>query len=1329
MRRFAWFVAVVSVVLAGWVFFFPVPLGWAARMGMARALPADGPLQVGLESATFRWRWGDSALSLEVIGLSATAGGRPLATWRGLIIEVPKAGLWQRRFAPAQITLRDPRVTLDQTSTGALALVAPPGAKPEATTSSAPPDLGPLAPVLPAPGGATKLILEGVIVQLRNGAGEVRLPFGRIETTLARLADGALALDLSLPLTAGLTSPHLTAHASLDPRTNRGEFAIALPAFATADLPVLPGAPPLPLHGTVALDLAGHYDLAALRLDDISGGFSVLDGDLTLPSDLLATKLDLEQIKLRGRADLRAQRFVLETGRVRIGALDVNVTEFEATLGDQIKARWQLEIGGLKGAAMRPLLPVAHRARVPLSDDAIDLVALDRFTTRGNAELERSAAGVWSSKNLEAEGRTELSLGREPFVAAWNARQAPGTDNIALDVSLPAFVPGRWPTALIAGTPVGVVDLPLAFSAQALLSRAGEPRSARLALTGGAGTLKPLQPGMPPLDVRQLEVRLESEQFDRAWRIPVARLGLTNGAGVELVDARAEYSPQQITAVGDLRATGLSGEFLALWLPPDAWKPLTTLNLPPREIALNRMSVRFDAKATALAAGGWQPASLAAKVDVQLRLHTANLGLAAQLTLPDAGSPIEATVDLAEFRPPQLGVVLPEGLTTAAFDFPVSLHAMARANLQGELAAAAIQLRAGSGRVKTPPAFGDLDLPLKGLALDAAYDPKRARAEVQALRLEAGGLRFDVSDVVTTIAPPYIATGRLELAAFALRPLLALWPASQQPELRRTVETTLRGGEFLGAQFDWGVKFDPAAQPALSISQLKGAARLAQIEAVTDAVPGPVAIASITAALDYPQATLELQDVTMPSAKLSAVRVQVSALDRPTPAASLAAKFETDLGVANTIWKFAPPEMLTGTVAGEFSAQVPFDVAAVEARVAFDFTKAKLQLPGFPNATPDTLTLNARVAQPLAKDVATKASFSLDTSAWLGAPVHLAGRATLTAGDHQPDSIEVTAYEHGRTRLQASFKQPSASRREISLTGPYLNLVPLLRAGLAAADALAARPVAPVAKTVAPVESTAPATMKIDVSVGEIEFGPGQNARKFELHSELDKNWPASLTLSAVSGIDDALRAELGGPAAHQTFKLTIADASGWMRTLAAPWSATPPAPGQFGSLVTQLMKVPTMVSGGSVTIEAEMRRSEPEWLRGRLQLTRATLIRPPYVLQLLALKSGKSFEKSPVIEEFSIGRLTLSPTTVGVTDISLIGSGLINNLKVKSASYGLTDEALKVDGEYFGVGFDVIGTRADPKIFLKDSNKLIRAIGTRNEFDFDNPTPKPKKP
>ena len=109
------------------------------------------------------------------------------------------------------------------------------------------------------------------------------------------------------------------------------------------------------------------------------------------------------------------------------------------------------------------------------------------------------------------------------------------------------------------------------------------------------------------------------------------------------------------------------------------------------------------------------------------------------------------------------------------------------------------------------------------------------------------------------------------------------------------------------------------------------------------------------------------------------------------------------------------------------------------------------------------------------------------------------------------------------------------------------------------------------------------------------------------------------------------------------------------------------------------------------------------------------------------ALKSGKSLQASPLIEQFSIGKITINDDQLRVEEIVVNGSGLINNLKVRSADYGLSSETVKVDGDYFGVGFDVIGTRADPQVFLKDSNLMLRAIGTRNEFDFDTqPAPAP---
>lgn len=1321
----------LAAVLIGWGLLFPVHLGWAARLAIARALPADGPLQLGVEAVTFRWRWGQPALTVEVRGIAASARGRPLASLRELVVELPKSGLWRRHFAASQITLREPHLTLDLTPDGALAIVAPPSPAKPVAPPAGPPDLKPFALILPAAGESLRLTIEQLAVQLRTQAGEARVPFGRSETTLAHAAGGTLQLDLALPLMAGTPPPSFTARVSLDPRTGRTEFTVKLPAFATTDLPVLPGAPPLPLQATIALDATGHFDLATGKLTDVAGGVSVINGDVFLP-DPNKTKLRVERVELRGRADLGTQRAILETGRVRIGDLDINVVELETTLGATMQSRWQIEIAGLKGSAILPLLPADLRQRLPLSDEAINLLALTRATTRGTATVARDTAGAFSSKNIQAEGRVEIALGREPFVAMWSARQAEHAELLTLDVALPAFVPARWPAALLAGTPAGALDLPLALTAQATLTPAGEPRSARVAFTGAAGTLQPLQPGMPPLAVRSFEVRVETEQFDRAWRVPVARLELANGAIAELAGLQAALSPTQFTAQGELRASGLTGEFAAPWLPAGSLAPLVNFGLAPRDLGLSRITTRFTAKAIAQKGGGWQPAALTATTDLQLRLRAVPLALTAQVTLPESGSHVEATLDLAEVRVSQLGLPLVEGLTTAAFDFPVSLHASARANLKGELAAAGVRVLAGPGRVRTPPQFGDVDVALKSITLDASFDPVGKRAIVKTLAFDAGGLRANVGDLTATIAPPHVVSGRLGLEPFAMGTLLALWPASQQPELRRTVQTTLRAGEFLGAQFDFGVTLDPSAKPALNISRFQGTARLGQIEAQHSSLPGAVTIAGLKATVDYPQATLELEKLTVPGASVPAARAQVSALNTPAPTASLTASFEADLVAANQAWKFAAPGLLSGSTRGELSVQAPFTADPIDIRAALDLTRAKVTLRNFPDATPDVLSVSARLSHVLSADLAPTAEFSMSAGKWLDAPLALAGRVTLTAGDRRPSLIELTNYEHGRTRLQARVALPSATHQEISLTGAYLDLVPLLRAGLAAADALAARvPAAssPTPTAAAPATPAAPAvatTMTLDVRVDQIEFGPGQNAAQFELRTQLKNNVPSALTFQALAGAGNALRADLAGPADHQVFKLTIGDAAGWMRTLTAPWSVTPPAPGQFGSLVAQLVKIPTMVSGGGVSLDMDLRPGETDWLRGRLRLTRATMLRPPRVVQLLALKSGNSFQKSPFIEEFSIGQVTLSKTLVSVSAISLVGSGLVDRLKVNSASYGLADERLKMDGEYFGVGFEVVGTRADPQIFLKDSNKLIRAIGVRNEFDFDEPAPKP---
>ena len=113
----------------------------------------------------------------------------------------------------------------------------------------------------------------------------------------------------------------------------------------------------------------------------------------------------------------------------------------------------------------------------------------------------------------------------------------------------------------------------------------------------------------------------------------------------------------------------------------------------------------------------------------------------------------------------------------------------------------------------------------------------------------------------------------------------------------------------------------------------------------------------------------------------------------------------------------------------------------------------------------------------------------------------------------------------------------------------------------------------------------------------------------------------------------------------------------------------------------------------------------------------------------MLAGKTGKTLQASPFIESFSVGEISISQSELRLGNIALVGTGLIDRVKIKSATYGLVDDKLFVDGEYFGVGFDFHGgTLSNPGLpWLKDDNTVIKLIGTKNEFDFDDPAPAPK--
>lgn len=251
-----------------------------------------------------------------------------------------------------------------------------------------------------------------------------------------------------------------------------------------------------------------------------------------------------------------------------------------------------------------------------------------------------------------------------------------------------------------------------------------------------------------------------------------------------------------------------------------------------------------------------------------------------------------------------------------------------------------------------------------------------------------------------------------------------------------------------------------------------------------------------------------------------------------------------------------------------------------------------------------------------------------------------------------------------------------------------------------------------------------PAVLAVDVRSKEIVFGDKATVRDFQFKTELVNQQPSALTLEGTADGNNRLRATLEGKPDGQALDLEVGDAPGWIRTLLAPWQQTPALTGTYGTTIAQLGKVPVIVAGGRIAAHAVVHPGAADWFEGDLRLSHTTMIRPPRILQLLALKSGKAAQGTPLIDELVLGKITLSATQLRLADFSLKGAGFVNNLKLGKASYALADEVIEVDGQYFGIGFEVGGTRGSPQVYLKE-NALIRAIGQRNEFDFDDPPAK----
>src|SRR4051812_17926928 len=86
----------LTLAASVWVLFFPVPVGWAVRLGLQR-LPADTGWTAQLRSATFYWQWGQPGLRVDFEKVGADARGVPLLRAETISVVVQKRALWEKR--------------------------------------------------------------------------------------------------------------------------------------------------------------------------------------------------------------------------------------------------------------------------------------------------------------------------------------------------------------------------------------------------------------------------------------------------------------------------------------------------------------------------------------------------------------------------------------------------------------------------------------------------------------------------------------------------------------------------------------------------------------------------------------------------------------------------------------------------------------------------------------------------------------------------------------------------------------------------------------------------------------------------------------------------------------------------------------------------------------------------------------------------------------------------------------------------------------------------------------------------------------------------------
>jgi len=227
------------------------------------------------------------------------------------------------------------------------------------------------------------------------------------------------------------------------------------------------------------------------------------------------------------------------------------------------------------------------------------------------------------------------------------------------------------------------------------------------------------------------------------------------------------------------------------------------------------------------------PDGLEITIGGRLGLGAVATAVKAALHLDTTTRTAAVTADFSEFDPAALAASLPEGLhgfEAAQFGVVGKLTAALDVGTM-RLGRSSFTLHGGAGALVDPRLTGGR-LKLKGLDLDAAYEPEAGTLELRKLAIELDGPTIEATGTVTPAgAEPLLgitgfgkarALGRLKLRNLPLDRFGAFWPPDVAPDAREWIIQNLTVGRVDTLDMDADATIDPAAAKPVAVRGFSG---------------------------------------------------------------------------------------------------------------------------------------------------------------------------------------------------------------------------------------------------------------------------------------------------------------------------------------------------------------------------------------------------------------------------------------------------------------------------------------------------------------------------